>query len=67
MFVERAFVTEGDAIMMQIIVRVAFYLWRVKRHCGGRIVRSHRSNLRRAICAAEIFIVRRMAEHHFPC
>ena len=53
--------------MMQIIVRVAFYLWRVKRHCGGRIVRSHRSNLRRAICAAEIFIVRRMAEHHFPC
>lgn len=52
---------------IKLIVRVAFYLWRVKRHCGGRIVRSRRSTFRRLVCAAEIAALRFMAAHHLPC
>ena len=53
--------------MMLFIVRVAFRIWRIKRRCGGRIVSSRRSTFRRVVCAAEISIVRLMAEHHLPC
>lgn len=52
---------------IKLIVRVAFRLWRLRRKCGGRIVRSNRSNIRRIVCAAEIATVRYLAEHHLPC
>lgn len=53
--------------MMKLIVRIAFRIWRIKRRCGGRIVRSRRSTFRCVVCAAEIATVRYLAAHHLPC
>lgn len=54
-------------MLIKLIVRIAFRLWRLRRKCGGRIVRSSRSMFRRVVCAAEIAALRFMAAHHLPC